>query len=115
MRVVAIGIMSLALIGPAVQSAMAEGSCVQAVQELQAKWQAVGYPMPTKQTQASITSLDGQHHASAAEVNYLRVLIRAAGQECEKGDQAASLQHVALVQGALGTPATTSVAAKQGQ
>lgn len=114
MRAVAIGIMSLALIGAAAQSATAETSCVQAVQELQAKWQAAGYPMPTKQTQASITSLDGQRHASAAEVNYLRVLIRVAGQECERGDQAAALQHVAAVQGALGAP-TTSVATRQGQ
>jgi hypothetical protein len=114
MRAIAIGIISLGLLGPAAESAMAGSSCVQAVNELQARWQVAGYPAPTKQTQASITSLDGQHHASAAEINYLRSLIRVAAQECDKGDQTASLQHVAAVRDAIETP-TTATASRQTQ
>jgi len=113
MRALVIGIIGLGLLGPAAGSAMAEASCVQAVKALQEEWQAIGYPMPTKQTQASITSLDGQHHASAAQVNSMRAQIRLAHQECADGHQTASLQHVAAVRGALEMP--TSIATSQGQ
>lgn len=113
MRAIAIGIISLGLLGSAAGSAMAESSCVQAVKALQDEWQAVGYPMPTKQTQASVTSLDGQHHASAAQINYLRAQIRLAHQECEKGDQTASLQHVAAVKGVIETPTSIATTSQQ--
>jgi hypothetical protein len=111
MRSIAIGIVSLALLGPAAaaeQTATASTGCAQAVKAMQEEWRAAGYPMPTKQTQASITSLDGQHHASAAAINTLRIQMRLAHQECENGNQAASLQYVAAVRGVIETPAVKS-------
>jgi hypothetical protein len=117
MRAIAIGIVSVALLSPALaaeQPAVANISCMQAVQALQNEWHAVGYPVPTTQTQASLPSLDGQHHASAAEINNARLRIRLAHQECDNGDPAASLQHVAAVRAMIEAP-TTIAATRQGQ
>jgi len=107
MRAIAISILSLALAGPAAaaETAMAGGTCADAVKVMQAEWKAVGYPLPTKQTQAFVPSADG-HHASAAEVNHLRLLVRLAGEECAKGNQTVALEHVAAVRAAIETPDT---------
>jgi hypothetical protein len=112
MRSIAIGLVSLALLGPAAAAepaTMAESGCVQAVKALQQEWQAIGYPLPSKQMRASITSVDGQHHASAAQVNNMRLELRLAGQECNQGNQAASLQHVAAVRGLIENPMAVPV------
>ncbi|MGO8916133.1 MAG: hypothetical protein ACLQJR_09520 [Stellaceae bacterium] len=104
MRAVAIGIIGLALIGPAVaaEPALTGGACVQALKTLQDEWQAVGYPMPMKPAQAQVMGRDGQV-ATSGQVNYLRGQIRRASQDCEGGNDASALQRIADVRSRLET------------
>jgi hypothetical protein len=107
MRAIAIGLVGLALIGPATaaQPAMAGGACVQALQALQDQWQAIGYPVPMKPAQAEVVAQDGRV-ASAGQVNYLRGQIRLASQECQNGNDASALQRVADIRSHLDAPRT---------
>lgn len=107
MRAVAIGLIGLALIGPAASAepAATGGVCVQALKTLQDEWQAIGFPVPMKPAQGQIVARDGRV-ATAGQVNYLRGQIRMASQECEGGHDAAALQRIADIRSRLETPAT---------
>jgi hypothetical protein len=107
MRAIAIGFASLALFASAASAQTAAttgGSCAQAVRQLDQEWQMKGYPMPTKGTPGSLTSVDGLHHADASAINYARLRIRLAHQACNEGNDAAALTHVAAVRGMLEAP-----------
>jgi hypothetical protein len=107
MRALAIGIIGLALIGPAAaaESGEARGACQQALNALQSEWQAIGYPMPAKPAQAQVVARDGRV-ATAGQVNYLRGQIQLATKECAAGNTASALQRVAAIRNRLETPTT---------
>lgn len=94
--------LTLGLGMPASAAAQAAGapSCRPAVQALTSEWDAIGYPEPSKPMQAHVVGRLG-HENSGGEVNYMRVQLREAVQDCDLGRDEPALHRVAAIRALL--------------
>jgi hypothetical protein len=90
-----------ALGGSAVaQPTLAGNSCQVALTSLVNEWNAVSFAPPSKPGQAIVAGKDG-HVTSAGQFAYMTGLIRQARLECDRGDTASAIEHIAVVQDRL--------------
>jgi hypothetical protein len=78
------------------QPTLAGNSCQGAVTSLVNEWNAISFEPPSKPGQAIVTGKDG-HVTSGGQFNYMTGLIRQARMECDRGDAASAIEHIAVV------------------
>jgi hypothetical protein len=84
----------------AAQPTPASNSCQGAVTSLVNEWNAISFAPPSKPGQAIVAGKDG-HVTSGGQFNYMTGLIRQARLECDRGDAASAMEHIAVVQDRL--------------
>jgi len=92
---------SVVLFGVLNQSAVAQptlagNSCQGALTSLVNEWNAISFEAPSKPAQAIVAGKDG-HVTTGGQFNYMTGLIRQAHQECDRGDAASAMEHIAVV------------------
>jgi len=102
MRLILIGAMGLALIGPGAiaKSVTSDHPCRPALESLMHEWDAIGYQTPAKPGVAHVAGRNG-HDATGGQVTYMQTQIRLALADCDKGNVAEVMRRVAIVHNLL--------------
>ena len=102
MRLILLGAMGLALIGPVAiaRGVSSDHPCRGALESLMREWDAIGYQTPAKPAAAHVAGRNG-HDATGGQVTYMQTQIRLALADCDKGNVAEVMRRVAIVHNLL--------------
>jgi hypothetical protein len=102
MRILGVAIVLAGMLGgsASAQPTLTRNSCQGALTSLVNEWNAISFAPPSKPGQAIVAGKDG-HVTSGGQFNYMTGLIRQARLECDRGDAASAMEHIAVVQDRL--------------